>query len=233
LASELVESGWSTKHVQRLIVTSATYRQGANGECEMRNAESAETISHSEVSTPHSIDPENRYLWRFPSRRLEAEAIRDAALFVSGELDPSMGGPSAKEDEAETSRRRNIYQLQKRDAFPAMHRLFDGAAANESCAAREVSTTALQPLYLLNSEFMTRQAESLAERVVRVAGSDLRSQIEAAFEIVLSRPPDEDEIESATTFLLEAQAASSAEAASPLAQLCLALLNLNEFVYLE
>jgi hypothetical protein len=231
LACELIESGWSTKHIQRLIVMSATYRQRAVADFGLRIAEAEEVIPHSAFHIPHSIDPENHYLWRFPIRRLEAEAIRDSVLFVSGELDATAGGPSGKEDEAETSRRRSLYQLQKRDAFPAMHRLFDGAAANESCAAREISTTALQPLYLLNSEFMVRQAQSLAERVERAAGPG--GQIAAAFEIVLGRLPDEEEQKSAIAFFATSEAESSGEALSPLAQFCHALLNLNEFVYLE
>src|SRR5262249_34346477 len=118
LASELVRSGWSTRHVHRLIVTSATYRQAA---------------------TPHAgnrqTDPDDRLLWRWRPRRLEVEAVRDALLAVSGELDLTPGGPSDADENK--SLRRTLYLLQRRQKAPAVQGLFDGpGAATESCPKR-------------------------------------------------------------------------------------------------
>jgi hypothetical protein len=158
LATELMESGWSTKHLHRLIVMSATYKQASLGEA-------ANT----------TIDPENLYLWHWQPRRLEAEAIRDATLAVSGELRPAIGGPSiplagdskksaVPQEESETVLRRSLYVQARRSKFAPMHTLFDGPTANESCARRHNSTVPLQPLYLLNSPFIRHRAQAFASR---------------------------------------------------------------------
>ncbi len=135
LAVELVRSGWSTKHIHRLILSSKTYRQST--EPDVKNM---------------AIDPENEFLWRWKPRRLEAEAIRDSVLFVSGDLDGKRGGISIKPEDEENNLRRSLYLRQKRVEPPPMTGLFDLPSANESCPKRHVSTIALQPLYLMNSE---------------------------------------------------------------------------------
>ncbi len=203
LAAELIDNDWSARHLHRLILGSSVYRQSSE-----YNAANA------------GIDPENRLLWRRTPRRLEAEAIRDSILAVAGLLDDEMGGPSVPAKDAETSHRRSIYLEQKRDKLPHQQMLFDGANALTSCSRRRVSTVALQPLYLLNSDFMQRMAAAFAERIEKQAG-DEGDLARTAIELALYRPAGEEEIKRAKTLI----------AAEGLQSFCLALFNLNEFVY--
>lgn len=236
LAVEGREQGWSTKRLHRLICTSSVYELAAD--------ESSAAVGHDDqvFKTGRERDPENRWLWRYPSRRLEAEAVRDKLLAVAGELDLAAGGPSGDE---QTSRRRALYIFQKRDMLPEVQRLFDGANANEPCGRRLVTTVSLQPLYLLNSPFAARMAERFAARVESLAGDDPCGQIETAYGLALGRPPDADERSAALDFLrmdrpppLKIEAASQKPNAapapwSPLRRFCQILMNLNEFAYLE
>src|SRR5262249_32913628 len=154
---------WSTKHIHRLIVTSSTYRQASDPK--PRNAK---------------LDPANQFWWHWQPRRLEAEAIRDVMLAVSGELDSSVGGPSIPPDGK--APRRSLYLLQKRDRPPEVAQLFDGpSAVLESCPARYVSTVPLQALYLLNNPFVRERGRALAERVMARVGTVRERQIEEAF----------------------------------------------------
>jgi len=214
LASELMESGWSTKHLHRLIVHSATYRQ------ERRHYEGNA-----------AIDPENHLLWQWPRRRLEAEAIRDSILVVSGELDRSLGGPSVPPQREEASLRRTLYLAQRRSEMPDAMTLFDSPEAVASCQGREVSTVALQPLYLLNSEFVLRRAEAFARRVAAEAGEKAERRVETAFRLALGRGPDADEAAMAAGLLGDGSPDGS-DSSAGLVQLCHALFNLNEFVNL-
>jgi hypothetical protein len=183
LAVELMENGWSTKHIQRLIVTSRTFRQ--SGDFDEHDA---------------AIDPDNRYLWRWQRRRLEGEAIRDLVLNASGQLRPRYGGPSAAPGQDDRSR--SLYLFQKRDNPPSMLALFDGPTAmSQSCAARSVSTSPLQPLYLLNSAFLVEESRALAERIRAAAGDDMEKQIQVAFDLTLQRQPDNLERDQARAFL--------------------------------
>jgi hypothetical protein len=211
LAAEFVRSGWTTKHIHRLLVTSATYRQG------------------SQPRTGNArIDPENTLWWRWSPRRLEAEAIRDAMLAVSGELDRRAGG--ASDPDAENSLRRSLYLFQRRGKAPAFQPLFDGPnAVPESCARRHVSTVPLQALYLLNNEFAFERAKAFARRVEALAGANRERQVEAAFALALGRAPDEADRAAARRFF----AGPEGEPRLGLIQFCQALLNVNEFVYLE
>jgi hypothetical protein len=218
LATELVRGGWSTKHLHRLIVCSSTYRQS---------------------SRPHAgnarIDPDNALWWHWQSRRLEAEVIRDSMLAVSGELDRTVGGPSLSEEKG-PSRRRGLYLFQKREKPPALQGLFDGPAAIlESCPRRPVSTVPLQALYLLNNEFGFRRARAFARRVQTGAGADRERQVETAFRLALGRAPDRVERAAARHFFQAAgtKPAGPTEPAAALVHFCQALLNVNEFVYLE
>ncbi len=204
LASELLRTG-STKHVHRLIVLSNTYRQASTGD-------------------PASAkrDADNHYLWRWTPRRLEAEAIRDSWLAVSGELDRNLGGPSMSDDKGD---RRALYLLQKRDVPPYQQGLFDGPIAmTESCAKRQTTMVALQPLYLLNSSFSVERAKALAARVSKSAGADRDKQIAATYRLALGRAPEADELALGRRFLGRS---------GSLAAYCQAIMNLNEFVYIE
>ncbi|MCB1230492.1 MAG: DUF1553 domain-containing protein [Verrucomicrobiae bacterium] len=201
LARELIASGWSTKHIHRLILQSNTFRQG--------NLFSASNVDR---------DPENAALWRWEPRRLEAEAIRDSVLAIAGKLDPKPGGPSVALEQAETSQRRSLYLQQKRDNLPHQQMLFDGAGAVTSCARRRVSTTGLQPLWMLNSEFMQTMAKELSGRIEEATP---RAQGERLVKLVYGRNGEADELDQLATLIRE----------SSLEDAVTVILNTNEFVY--
>lgn len=217
LASEFIEKGWSTKHIHKLIVTSQTYRQSSK-----QNAENVE------------IDPDNDLLWHWKPRRLEAEVIRDNMLAVSGELNRAVGGPSVPDDS--NSLRRTIYLLQKRDVPTRIAKLFDGpGAALESCSVRNVSTVPLQGLYLLNNEFCEKRSQALAKIVMTRAGTNQQKQIEEVFQITLGRLPDMNARKLALKFFTSYPNTSEQGNSPPqaLVHFCQALMNVNEFVYLQ
>tara|TARA_R110002111_G_scaffold227346_1_gene288863 strand:- start:129547 stop:132627 length:3081 start_codon:yes stop_codon:yes gene_type:complete len=213
LAVELMEQGWSTKHIHRQIVLSSTYRQArAFDEANFKK------------------DPENRLLWSWPRRRLEAEAIRDSILCATGELQRELSGPSVPQEREEENLRRTIYLFQRRSEMPSVMMMFDAPDSIASCSRRQVSTVALQPLFMLNSQFMDRRAQVLSKKIMAKAGDDQSRQVERAFQLVLGRVPDEAERTRSRALLQSA--GSAAEQDRRLSMLCHALLNLNEFIYI-
>ncbi len=226
LAVEFIARGWSLKVMHRLIVASAAYRQSSRGPEEGR-----------------STDPENQLLGRFPRRRLEGEAIRDAMLAASGLLNAEMGGPcvfpelppeltklSSKgavwpvSPDPRDRARRGLYVFIRRNLRFPFFEVFDLPDTNASCPRRSVSTVAPQALSLLNGRSADDAARALAGRVGREAGGDDASRVERAYLLTLGRRPDAVELRLALDFLARG---------SPLADLCLALFNLNEFVYVD
>jgi hypothetical protein len=153
---------------------------------------------------------------------LEAESIRDAVLAVAGKIDTTVGGPSVEVGQTASSLRRSVYLQQKRNKLPEALSLFDAPEAVKSCSRRRVSTVSLQPLYLLNSEFMNSMAGELAERV-RATGITRSEHAEVAIGLVLGRKPDQEELQRAEEFL----------AGNSLESFCQTLLNLNEFLYIN
>ncbi len=214
LAAELMENRWSTRHIQRLIVSSDAFRQSASPDAQ--NFE---------------IDPENFALWRWPQRRLQAEAIRDSLLVVTGELNRNVGGPSVAPHRDATELRRTIYLSQRRSELPDVMRMFDGPEALRSCSRRGTSTVALQPLYLLNSPFVVERARVLASQIRTAAQSDRHHQIDLAFSRILGRAPSDVERERSLLMLTPKETGAEAEQRA-LTQFLHALMNLNEFVYL-
>ena len=219
LAAEFVEHGWSQKHIHRLIVTSATYRQAS-------------------TANPRGMvtDASARLLWRFPPRRLEAEALRDAVLAVSGNLDPRMGGPGFDLFEPNTNYvkvytpkktfgpaewRRMIYQSKPRMQLDDVFGSFDCPDAGQIAPRRTRSTTALQALNLLNSSFLMQQSAIFAERLKREAGNDVAMQVRRGFRLAFQREATAAEVIAATKLVRE----------YGLAAFCRALLNANEFLY--
>jgi hypothetical protein len=245
LASELMDHGWSTKHVQRLIVSSSTYRQASSYESVRvreleggRSASPAPTPSHSRTLAPSPLhkrannsgatpDPDNIYLTRWQPRRLEAETLRDSLLAVAGELDTHVGGLSVPLTERDTSRRRTLYLFQKRGVPPDVQSLFDGPSeVAESCESRYVSTTPLQSLYLLNNTFVLDRAKAFSQRLRQATGDDTERFIEQSFLATLGRPPDDVEREDARRYLGTGSRVRDAS-------FCHTLLNLNEFMFVE
>jgi hypothetical protein len=219
LASELVRGGWRMKAIHRLIVTSAAYRQSSESDAEAR-----------------ALDGDASLLWRFPPRRLEAEALHDAILAVSGKLDLTMGGPGfdlfkpnanyvrvyePKEDFGPGEFRRMVYAQKPRLQADGVFAAFDCPDAGQTQPRRAVSTTPLQALNLLNSHFVLGQAETLAERLRREAGEDAGAQVGLSFQLAFGREATATEREVAVKLVGE----------HGLAAFCRAIYNANEFLY--
>ena len=218
LASEFIRSGWSVKHMHRLIVLSETYRQSSAS-----NAQAAEK------------DSDVRLIWRFPSRRLEAEAIRDSMLAISGQLNLKMhgrgydlfdkrGGLSGfnpVETSTPENQRRMIYAHKVRREPEAVFGAFDCPDAGQSTAARRASTTPIQALNLFNSRFTLDQSEAFASRVKKEAGEDIARQIQRAYQLALTREPTAEELNDTLPTVKK----------HGLATLCRALFNSNEFLF--
>ncbi|HTU21840.1 MAG TPA: DUF1553 domain-containing protein [Gemmataceae bacterium] len=191
LAVELMENGWRLKPLHRLLVTSAAYRLS----------------SHFNPGDPnHKIDPENRIIWHFPSRRMEAEEVRDSLLFVAGELDSAMGGPEIPQKQGLTSRRRSLYFAHHGEGKMEFLELFDAASA---CEAYRRSTSVLpqQALALSNSELELHQGRMLAGKLWRAVEAETAEAgreavfVRAAFEQLLGRAPSTAEQNASAAFL--------------------------------
>jgi hypothetical protein len=194
LASEFVRGGWSLKQMHRLIVTSAMYRQSS------RQREDV-----------NKVDPENRLLARQARLRLEAEAVRDAALSASGMLTATLGGPSVfppqpevagptpdsgpwVAEKGENRYRRGLYTNFRRGAPHPVLLAFDAPDASQSCTRRIRSNTPLQALAMLNDEAFYEFAQGLARRIQREApGASNLERLRYGFGLCLSRPPRPDE----------------------------------------
>ncbi|MDH4455058.1 MAG: PSD1 and planctomycete cytochrome C domain-containing protein [Verrucomicrobiota bacterium] len=228
LAAEFIRSGWSVKHMHRLIVLSATYGR--------TSFPTRFQSSGNELENSFYKDSESRYLWRFPSRRLEAESIRDSMLAVSGQLNVKMhgrgfnlfdqrGGLSGF-DPIETftpdNQRRMIYAHKVRREPETVFGAFDCPDAGQSTAIRRASTTPIQALNLFNSRFTLAQAEAFAARVKKEMGEDSTKQITRAYRLALSREPTREE-------LAETQPIVRQHGIAPL---CRALFNSNEFLFI-
>lgn len=244
LARRLVANQWRLKPLHRELVLSATYRMSSR---------------HPESLTAASIDPQNRLLWRAPLRRLDSEMIRDAILRVSGRLVLESGGPGFYEalpeemerkysffnweDSAESDRvRRSIFMFQRRNLVHPMMEAFDGADVNTSCESRRASVTATQSLMLLNSRLTQESSLRLAEGVCATSADD-RKRIEELFWSAFGRSPAESEADACVKFLAERRS-GVAVATTPNGDmtsqenaawrdLTLAILNSNEFIYLD
>jgi mono/diheme cytochrome c family protein len=188
LADEFVKGGWSIKHIQRLILMSATFRQSS-----APRADAA------------ALDADGRLLWRYTPRRLEAEAIRDSMLAVSGALDLKMGGPGfylmdvvtenvmhyfPKEKYTPAEYRRMVYLFRIRAAQDGVFGSFDCPDGGSVMAKRSRSNTPLQALNLFNSSFITQQSDLLAKRLRTEAGEAPDAQAALAFRLFYARPPD-------------------------------------------
>ncbi len=213
LAGELIRNGWKLKPLHQLIMSSAAYQQS----CQRDAAKEA-------------ADPANALFMRRLPQRLEAEAIRDSMLAVSGLLDETMFGPGARD---EMGRRRSIYFNIKRSQLIGSMVAFDAPEPLSSQGARPTTTVTPQALMLMNSPQARACAEALALRVS--TNGDVRQQIARAYTICFGRAPGQDETSSAEAFI-RSQSASYASDKKPdlaFADFCQVLLGLNEFVYVN
>ncbi|QDU92925.1 DUF1553 domain-containing protein [Lignipirellula cremea] len=211
LAVDFMEHGWSLKHLHRTIMLSAVYR--ASSENSDQNAE---------------IDGDNRLLWRMSRRRLDVEAWRDALLAASGNLDRTLGGENAPL----TGNRRTVYARISRHNLDELLRLFDFPDANVTSAKRTVTTVPQQQLFVLNSDFIIKQAQSLAKRLQAEADTD-EARIDRAFQLLYARLPEPDERQLGLDFLAASAVDAKEQKIDPWQQYAQALLSLNEFMYID
>jgi hypothetical protein len=235
LARDFMDHGWSLKHLHRRIVLSATYR--------LQSVAQGRGVQ---------VDPENRSLWHFPRRRLEGEAIRDSMLFCSGALNPKPYGPpvvpplgpqelaglfdakgkwSVTKDVSEHTRR-SVYLLVRRTFTYPLLAAFDPPEVMTSCARRMRTVVPAQALTLLNSPLAREQSEAFARRLIAECGHDPERVVARAWLLAFGRPVSPTECERAVAFLKRRTDALTDER-SALAELCLALFNTNEFIYVD
>jgi len=219
LASEFMRNDWSIKHILSLILCSDTFRQSSRPRDEALK-----------------IDAGSRYLWRFPPRRLEAEAIRDSILAVAGTLDLNMGGPGfylldvdrenvvhyhPKEKTGPEEWRRMIYMFKIRQEQDLIFGAFDCPDGNQVIPERSRSTTPIQALNLFNSHFMIQQSGKMADKLLQEAGDSVEEQVRTAYQLYYGRPALVEEINDATAFVRD----------HSLADFCRAMFNSNEFLF--
>jgi len=219
LASEFMQKDWSIKHMLSLILYSDTFRQSSRPRDEALK-----------------IDAGSRYLWRFPPRRLEAEAIRDSILAVAGTLDLNMGGPGfylldvdrenvvhyhPKEKTGPGEWRRMIYMFKIRQEQDLIFGAFDCPDGNQVIPERSRSTTPIQALNLFNSHFMVQQSGKMADKLLKEAGNSVEEQVRTAYQLYYGRPALVEEINDATEFVRD----------HSLADFCRAMFNSNEFLF--
>jgi hypothetical protein len=238
LAAELVDRGWSLKHIHRLILTSATYRQSSDTQPAGRASPRAPFLVQkgSPGVSPSQVDAGNRLLWRFASRRLEAEPLRDSILAVAGRLDLRMGGPgwspfepndnyvrvyTPKQSFEPGDFRRMIYGSVVRQRPDGVFGAFDCPDGSQVAPKRTRSTTPLQALNLLNSGFMIQAAAMFARRLEADSGPGAPGQAQRAFELAFQRSPSGPELEAAAELIRR----------HGIEALCRALFNANEFLY--
>ena len=229
LATEFVARGWSIKAMHRMVMLSNAYRM--SDQFDEKNA---------------ATDAENRYLWRMNRTRLDAEAVRDAVLACAGTLNPKMGGapviPPLAVDEVnalgEISQwpatldlreplRRSVYMYAKRTFRLPIMETFDAPDSSLSCSRRDVTNVAPQALALLNNEFVIARAKEFAERLRKIDPAHADSWVTNGWEIALGRAPTAAERAKALALL------DTPDQSKALADFCLMLFNLNEFIYVE
>ena len=234
LADTLVRSGWRARALHRTILTSSVYRQSSAPRPEATR-----------------IDPDNRLLARYPLRRLDAEAIRDAILTVTGELDDRPGGPYVPthrtdsgevvvDESAAGATRRSVYVKQRRTEITSLLEVFDAPSIVTTCTRRFPSTIPLQSLSLMNSNFMIARAQKLAMQLeTECKGQvDCDTRISQAFLLIVSRAPGPDEFQAAKRFM-ETQPSRYPTLAEPerhhraLVDFCQMMLASNAFLYVE
>jgi hypothetical protein len=211
LASELLENDWSLKRLHRQMVTSATYRQASHGP---------------DAAASAAKDPLNRWLARMTVRRLSAEQIRDAAIAVTGELDPRMGGEGG--DSGKTARRA-VYLKVHRNKQDATLDVFDVPDGISTMPVRNLTTTPTQSLFMINGPWMMLRAKAFARRLSQPSSATLDERIATAYTLAYGRSPTGDEARAATEFLRS----TAADDQDALVDFCHVILNSNEFLYVD
>ena len=221
LASELIDSDWSLKHIHRLIVTSATYRQSSRNRADCA-----------------AVDSDNRLLWRKSPMRLEAEALRDSILTVTGQLNRQYGGAPYRDfttyvkntqfytmtdPDSPDVYRRTVYRTWIRSGRNHLLDVFDCPDPSTTAPRRAVTTTPIQSLALMNNSFVLRMSDRFADRVIKDAGTDPSLQAARVYQLACSRSPNEAEVEQLAQFVTS----------HGLSALCRVVLNSNEFIHVD
>jgi mono/diheme cytochrome c family protein len=234
LAAELIERSWSLKAMHRYIMTSEAYMRSSVG-----------------PSASLAADPRNNLFWRFDPRRLSAEEFRDAVLDVSGMLVDEMYGPSAfptmpPEALATSSRpgeawgraapgdegRRSVYVFAKRSLRLPLLEALDQPSPDMACPVRFPTNVPTQALITLNSDFMQEAAGAFADRVLSES-DDLEGAIARAIELALGRDPGREEVARHASFVQRLREEHDLSERDALAVLCLGVMNLNEFMWID
>jgi hypothetical protein len=252
LAVKFIASGWSVKALHRLIVNSATYRQGSSvqysvisnqSDAKLASGAKRNTTDYGSLTADYftkasALDADDQLLWHFPSRRLEGEIVRDAMLAVSGQLNLEAGGPSFRPFEAlkfpanayvptdkvgPEFNRRTVYRMNVNSGKEPLLDAFDCPDPSVKTPRRGVTTTPLQALALMNNSFVQRQAGHLAERALREANQNLPAALQMAYCLALGRSATRE----------ESTRALAAAKERGFATVCWALLNSTEFVYVR
>jgi cytochrome c553 len=209
LAARFVANGWSFKWLHREIMLSAAYAQAS-----------------APNDAANQSDPTNRWVWRMNPRRLDVEAWRDAILAASGTLDSTVGGPSVDLESADNVRR-SVYAKISRSRLHAMFRLYDFPDASQHSPGREITTTPLQQLFVLNSEFLQGQAASLVGQVPDLPSPE---KVRYLYARVLGRDPKAKEVDLGLSFLAKGKQQMGRDVWPEYAQ---ALLSTSEFMFLQ
>jgi hypothetical protein len=213
LATRFTASGWSLKQLHRDIMLSAAYQMSSRPD-----------------PRGQEIDPDNKLVGHLNRRRLDVEAWRDAMLAVAGTLDPAVGGPSTDLSAAD-NRRRTLYGAVSRNDLNPLLRLFDFPDPNITSATRTVTTVPLQQLFVLNSEFMVRNAKALAARLTANADASDADRIREAFLLLYGRPVTGRELVLGLAFLREPD--DSGGRLMRWEQYAQVLLSANEFMFVD
>ncbi len=212
LADEFVRSGWSVKHLHRVIVLSGAYRQSVD-------------------PGPGGGDAEDPLIGHYPRRRIDLEAMRDTLLFVSGRLDPRLGGRPVDVADDPLNRRRTVYGLIDRQNLPGLFRSFDFAVPDQCVERRPHTTVPQQALFAMNSPFVQEQARAVAEGSA-AGGASGAGRVAALFRRVLGREPTVGETEKALRFIGTARSDTGTQP-DPWEQFAQVLLVSNEAVFLD
>ncbi len=234
LAAELIDGGWKLKRMHKLIMMSRTYQMASRGN-----------------QAALAADPNNDFFWRFDMRRLTAEEIRDSILTLTGQLNLKMAGPSIyTEIPAEVAKtasrpgaawgrsskedavRRSVYIFVKRSLNEPFLASFDWADTDNTCDVRFVTTVPTQTLTMMNSKFLNDSAEVLAARLQEEQPNDTSAQVTRAITLATSRPATKEDVADGLK-LIEHFTKNGIDENKALQRLCLLVLNLNEFVYLD